>query len=60
MRLFNECLLEFLGANIFDEKPFMVMPYLANGNARDYLLDHSNTDPLPIVRISCIRILMFA
>lgn len=27
--------LEFLGANEFDDRPFIVMPYMKNGNARD-------------------------
>ena len=49
--VFNQRLLEFLGANIFDEKPFIVMPYLTNGNVRDYLLEHPSTDRLPIVRM---------
>ena len=45
----NQYLVEFLGANILDEKPFIVMPYLANGNARDYLQKHPNADRLQIV-----------
>jgi serine/threonine protein kinase len=43
--------LEFLGANILDEKPFIVMPYMRNGNSRDYLQQHPNSDRLQIVCI---------
>ncbi|KZP16079.1 kinase-like protein, partial [Athelia psychrophila] len=32
-------ILHFWGANVWDEKPFIVMAYLKNGNARDYLED---------------------
>jgi hypothetical protein len=28
---------EFLGANVLDDTPFIVMPLLKNGNARDYI-----------------------
>ena len=40
---------EFLGANVLDEQPFIVMPYLANGNARDCLITHPECDRLKIV-----------
>ncbi|KAF7982535.1 hypothetical protein HWV62_28162 [Athelia sp. TMB] len=40
---------EFLGANVLDEKPFIVMPYLANGNARDYLVTHPECDRLKLL-----------
>ena len=58
----NECmvLVEFLGANVLDEKPFIVMPYLANGNARDYLQEHPNTDRLQIVCMSHVCIFVLA
>jgi hypothetical protein len=42
-------LLEFLGANVLDEKPFIVMPLLRNGNARDYIQDHPTYDRLQLV-----------
>jgi len=58
MGVFNR-ILEFLGANIMDEKPFMVMPYLMNGNARDYLLEHPSTERLPIVRMSNICVIVW-
>src|ERR1700683_3287866 len=58
----NECmvLVEFLGANVLDEKPFIVMPYLANGNARNYLQDHPNADQLQIVCMSHVCIFVLA
>jgi|ERR1700722_398319 len=43
-------LTEFLGANIFDDRPFIVMPFLRNGNARDYVYNHPNCDRMMIVR----------
>ncbi|KZP06232.1 kinase-like protein [Athelia psychrophila] len=33
-------ILPFLGANIWDDRPFIVMPYLKNGNARDYIQNY--------------------
>ena len=45
-------LVEFLGANVLDEKPFIVMPYLANGNVQNYLQEHPNADRLQIVCMS--------
>jgi hypothetical protein len=41
--------LEFLGANEFDDKPFIVMPYMTNGNARDYVRSYPDCNPLQIV-----------
>jgi serine/threonine protein kinase len=43
---------EFLGANELDDKPFIVMPYLKNGNARDYVQSHPDCDRLRIVWLS--------
>ena len=43
--------LEFLGANELDDKPFIVMPYLKNGNARDYVDGHPGCNRLLIVMI---------
>lgn len=45
----THCIIEFLGANVLDERPFIVMPYLKNGNARTYLEEHPNCDRLLIV-----------
>ena len=44
------CPLEFLGANILDDKPFIVMPYLKHGNVRAYLKAHPDDNRLQIVR----------
>ena len=40
---------EFLGANEFDDRPFLVMPYMKNGNARDYVQAHPECDRVQIV-----------
>ncbi|KIM87190.1 hypothetical protein PILCRDRAFT_815665 [Piloderma croceum F 1598] len=42
-------ILQFLGANIVDDKPFIVTPYLRNGNVRAYLRDHRDSDRLQIL-----------
>jgi len=41
--------LQFLGANELDDRPFIVMPYLKNGNARDYVEGHPSCDRLQIL-----------
>jgi hypothetical protein len=41
---------EFLGANELDDRPFIVMPYLKNGNARDYIQNNPECDLLQIVQ----------
>ena len=46
----SPCYLEFLGANELDDKPFIVMPYLSNGNARNYVQTHPGCDRLRMVR----------
>lgn len=43
-------ILEFLGANELDDRPFIVMPYLRNGNVRDYIRARPDCDRLQIVR----------
>ena len=45
-------LIEFLGANILDDKPFIVMPFLKNGNARHYIREHPDCNRAKIVRFS--------
>ncbi|KZP21681.1 kinase-like protein [Athelia psychrophila] len=40
LKLRHPNVLEFLAANVSDEKPFIVMPYMKNGNAREYLKSH--------------------
>ena len=41
---------EFLGANILDHKPFIVTPYLENGNVRVYIESNPDCSRLKIVR----------
>jgi serine/threonine protein kinase len=50
----NLYLLEFLGANILDDKPFIVMPYLKHGNVRAYLKAHPDDNRLQIVCLPMI------
>jgi hypothetical protein len=45
-------IVEFLGANVFDERPFIVMPLLKNGNARHYVREHPYCDILKFVRVN--------
>ena len=52
-------LLEFLGANILDDKPFILMPYLKNGNVQAYLKEHPDSDRLQIVRIPYLTLSSF-
>ncbi|KAF7982500.1 hypothetical protein HWV62_28092 [Athelia sp. TMB] len=42
---------EFLGANVLDERPFIVMPYLQNGNVKVYLRAHPGCNRLKIVNV---------
>ena len=42
---------EFLGANILDDEPFIVMPMIPNGNICDYILKNPNCDRLRLVRL---------
>ncbi|KAJ7111223.1 kinase-like domain-containing protein [Mycena epipterygia] len=42
--------LPFLGANHLDNRPFIVMPYMKHGNACEFLQNHPNHTPLPILR----------
>lgn len=42
---------EFLGANVLDNKPFIVTPLMNNGNARIYIQQHPDCDRLTIVRL---------
>ncbi|KAF9530207.1 kinase-like domain-containing protein [Crepidotus variabilis] len=37
-------ILQFLGANILDNDPFIVMPFIKNGNARSYLIENFLSD----------------
>ena len=41
--------LEFLGANVVDDTPFIVMPFLSNGNAWSYVLANPACDRVKIV-----------
>ncbi|KAF9531419.1 hypothetical protein CPB83DRAFT_848994 [Crepidotus variabilis] len=42
-------IIEFLGANILDDKPFFVMPLLVNGNAKDYVRNNPNFPRIHII-----------
>ncbi|KAJ6556841.1 kinase-like domain-containing protein [Mycena vulgaris] len=42
-------ILQFLGANTLDDKPFIVMPYVPY-NARQFLQRHTGIDPIYILR----------
>ncbi|KAJ7495014.1 kinase-like domain-containing protein [Mycena latifolia] len=42
-------ILQFLGANTLDDKPFIMMPYIPY-NARQFLLRHASFDPIYILR----------
>ncbi|KAK0471293.1 kinase-like domain-containing protein [Armillaria novae-zelandiae] len=42
-------ILPFLGANTSENVPFVVTPYLRNGNSRKFVKTHSNCDRLKIV-----------
>ncbi|TFK66838.1 kinase-like protein [Pluteus cervinus] len=53
-RLRHPHILQFLGANITNEPPFIVTPYLNNGNARDYVLTQPNADRLNILHDACL------
>jgi hypothetical protein len=44
-------LVAFFGANVFDNKPFIVTPYLKNGNVREYILKYPNSDFLRLVSV---------
>jgi hypothetical protein len=41
-----------------DDKPFIVMPYLKNGNVRDYVQSHPDCDLLRIVNTFISRLRM--
>jgi len=42
-------ILQFLGANEFDNRPFIVMPYMKNGNARNYAQANPDCNRLQIL-----------
>ena len=44
-------ILEFLGANLSDDEPFMVTPWIADGNVLDYIKNHPFCDILDIVSL---------
>ena len=48
-RCYTYTVLEFLGANIVDETPFIVMPFLRNGNAWCFILANPDCDRIKIV-----------
>jgi serine/threonine protein kinase len=52
-------LAEFLGANTLDDRPFIVMPYMKNGNARQYITTCLECNHLRLVSwpYQCCKIL---
>ncbi|KAJ7192586.1 kinase-like domain-containing protein [Mycena pura] len=46
-------IVQFLGANTFDDKPFIVMPYVPY-NAKEFLREQSTFEPLYILRDVCL------
>jgi len=44
-------ILQFLGANVLDDRPFIVTPFLQNGNARDYIRRNLTCDRIKLVRL---------
>ncbi|TFK74230.1 kinase-like protein [Pluteus cervinus] len=54
MNLRHPHILQFLGANIFDDQPFIVMPLMKNGNSRDYIAQNPNCDRLKILHHACL------
>ncbi|KAF9055624.1 kinase-like domain-containing protein [Panaeolus papilionaceus] len=42
-------ILQFLGANILDDDPFIVMPLVPNGNIRSFIRKHPNSDRLKFI-----------
>jgi len=47
--LLHPHILQFLGANVFDDRPFIVMPYLKNGNAWGYVHSHPDCNRISIL-----------
>jgi hypothetical protein len=47
---------EFLGANVLDNRPFIVTPYLENGNVRLYIQNYPGCDRLKIVGHHCLSL----
>ena len=48
MRSFShEHVLTMLGIVDFDERPYVVLPYMANGDLKGYLLDHKQVRVTP-------------
>ncbi|KZP06139.1 kinase-like protein [Athelia psychrophila] len=48
-------ILEFFAANVSDAEPFIVMAYMKNGNARDYLKSHPASDRIKMARRVSLR-----
>lgn len=43
--------LEFFGANILDDEPFIVVPWIPNGNVLDYINNHPYCNRLVFVSL---------
>jgi hypothetical protein len=54
MTLRHPNILQFLGANIMDDRPFVVMPLLPY-NAKDFLRARPAFDPLYIVSLATVK-----
>ncbi|KAF8956482.1 kinase-like domain-containing protein [Flammula alnicola] len=48
-RLRHPNIIQFLGANILDDKPFLVMPLIEHGNARDFIDNNPDCNRLKII-----------
>ncbi|KAF8185739.1 kinase-like domain-containing protein [Pholiota molesta] len=42
-------ILQFLGANVMDDEPFIVMPFIKRGNVRDYIHTNPQCDRVRII-----------
>ncbi|KAK2462742.1 hypothetical protein APHAL10511_005260 [Amanita phalloides] len=49
LKLSHPNVLQFLGANVLDGRPFIVMPYHRHGNARDFISGNPECDRLQIL-----------
>ncbi|KZP08700.1 kinase-like protein [Athelia psychrophila] len=50
-------IISFLGANVWGNRPFIVMPYLKNGNARDYIQKYPERNRAAILHQAALGLL---